>query len=46
MHSWFSSTPIGLRDWLLAAGAAVLVFLLTEAAKAVLRATEKPARAM
>jgi len=46
MHSWFSSTPIGVRDWLLAVGGAVLVFLLVEAAKAVLRATERPARGM
>ena len=46
MHAWFSSTPIGLRDWLLAVAGAVLVFLLVEVAKAVLRATERPARAM
>ncbi|MBN9376537.1 MAG: cation transporting ATPase C-terminal domain-containing protein, partial [Cellulomonas sp.] len=46
MHAWFSSTPLGVRDWALAAGAAVVVLLLTEAAKAVIRGTEGPARAM
>ena len=46
MHSWFGSTPIRGRDWGLAAAGAVLVLLLTEAAKAVIRAAERPARAM
>lgn len=39
MNAWFGSTPIGLHSWLLTAGIAVLVFLVIEAAKAVLRAT-------
>ena len=37
MNVWFDSTPIGLHSWLLTAGIAVVVFLLMEAAKAVLR---------
>jgi magnesium-transporting ATPase (P-type) len=37
-HTWFGSASIGLREWLLTAVLAVLVFLLTEVAKAVTRA--------
>jgi len=39
MHTWFAAAPIGLRDWGLALAAGVVVLLLTEVAKAVLRAT-------
>jgi hypothetical protein len=34
---WFDSTPIGLHSWALTAGIAVVVFLVIEAAKAVIR---------
>ena len=34
MHSWFGSAPIGLREWGITLGLAVVVFLLVEAAKA------------
>ena len=37
MNTWFDSTPIGLYGWGLTAGIAVLVFVVIEAAKAVLR---------
>ncbi|MEP7765087.1 HAD-IC family P-type ATPase [Sanguibacter sp. 25GB23B1] len=37
MNAWFDSTPIGLHSWMLTAGIAVLVFVLMEAAKAVIR---------
>jgi len=37
MHDWFDSGPIGLRDWAITLVGAVLVFLVVEAAKAVLR---------
>ncbi|MDT0165356.1 HAD-IC family P-type ATPase [Actinotalea sp. AC32] len=37
MHGWFGSAPIGVHGWLLTAGAAVVVFLVMEAAKAVVR---------
>jgi magnesium-transporting ATPase (P-type) len=39
MNAWFGSAPIGLHSWLLTAGIAVVVFVVIEAAKAVLRAT-------
>lgn len=39
MHGWFESAPITPRDWGLAALAAVVVFLVVEAAKAVTRRT-------
>ncbi|WP_309135109.1 HAD-IC family P-type ATPase [Cellulomonas sp.] len=39
MHGWFESAPIGVRDWGLAAGAAVVVLLLVEAVKALTRRT-------
>lgn len=37
MNTWFGSSPIGLHSWALTAGIAVLVFLVMEAAKAVIR---------
>ena len=37
MNAWFGSTPIGLHSWVLTAGIAVVVFLVIEGAKAVLR---------
>lgn len=39
MNAWFDSTPIGLHSWVLTAGIAVVVFVVIEAAKAVLRRT-------
>lgn len=39
MNAWFDSTPIGVRSWVLTAGIAVVVFVVIEAAKAVLRRT-------
>lgn len=45
MHTWFGSAPIGVHGWLLTAGTAVVVFLVMEAAKAVVRhAGRGPAR--
>ena len=41
MHTWFGSAPLRASDWGLAVAGAVLVFLLTEAAKAVQRATAR-----
>lgn len=40
-HSWFHSAAIGVREWLLTAGLAVVVFLLTEGVKAIGRARER-----
>ncbi len=37
MNAWFDSAPIGPASWGLTAGVAVLVFLVMEAAKAVVR---------
>ncbi len=37
MNAWFDSAPIGLREWSLTLGFALLVFLLVEAMKAVTR---------
>ena len=37
MNVWFDSSPIGLHSWALTAGVAVVVFVVMEAAKAVLR---------
>jgi magnesium-transporting ATPase (P-type) len=37
MHGWFGSAPIGVREWLLTAGLAIVVLLLVETGKAVLR---------
>lgn len=39
MNAWFDSTPIGLHSWVLTAGIGVVVFVVIEAAKAVLRRT-------
>ncbi|HMR50230.1 MAG TPA: HAD-IC family P-type ATPase [Arachnia sp.] len=41
MHSWFHSAPIGLRDWGLTLGLAVVVFLVMEVFKAISRATRR-----
>jgi magnesium-transporting ATPase (P-type) len=43
MNDWFGSAPIGLRDWGISLGLAILVFLLAEAGKALVRRTA-PAR--
>ena len=40
-HAWFGSAPTGLREWLMTAALAVVIFLLTEAAKAVSRARRR-----
>lgn len=40
MNSWFDSAPIGLREWSLTAGLAVVVFLLVELLKALTRRVE------
>lgn len=45
MHSWFDSAPIGLREWGMTLGFAVVVFLLVEALKAVTRRGERRADA-
>ena len=37
MNEWFDSTPIGLHSWALTAGIAVLVFVVMEGAKALIR---------
>jgi magnesium-transporting ATPase (P-type) len=37
-HIWFGSAPIGPREWLMTAALAVVIFFLTEVAKAVSRA--------
>ncbi|WP_029290588.1 HAD-IC family P-type ATPase [Cellulomonas sp. HZM] len=37
MHDWFDSAAIGARDWAITVGGAAGVFLLVEAAKAVIR---------
>jgi magnesium-transporting ATPase (P-type) len=42
MHTWFESAPIRPRDWALAVAGALVVFLLTEAAKAVARRSDAP----
>ena len=44
-HTWFGSAAISGRQWLLTAGLAVLVFVLTEAVKAFGRARERSATA-
>lgn len=41
MHTWFESAPIAASDWLFPAALAVVVFLLVEAVKAVLRRTSR-----
>ncbi len=41
MHAWFGSAPIGLREWGITLGLAVVVFLLVEAAKALGRARQR-----
>ncbi|MFF3065405.1 cation-translocating P-type ATPase [Oerskovia sp. NPDC057915] len=41
MHSWFGSAPIGLREWGITLGLAIVVFLLVEAAKALGRARQR-----
>lgn len=43
MNNWFGSAPIGLRDWGISLGLAILVFLLAEAGKTLVRRTA-PAR--
>ena len=43
MHDWFDSAPIGLRQWALTAGLAIVVFLLVEAMKALDRRREQRA---
>ena len=45
MNSWFDSAPIGLREWGMTFGFAVVVFLLVEALKAVTRRGERRADA-
>lgn len=45
MNSWFDSAPIGLREWGMTLGFAVVVFLLVEALKAVTRRVERRADA-
>jgi len=42
MHDWFDSGPIGVRDWAITLVGAVLVFLVVEASKAVLRRSRRP----
>ncbi|MFC8191907.1 cation-translocating P-type ATPase [Cellulomonas sp. NPDC057328] len=42
MHAWFDSAPIGPVSWGLTAGVAVVVFLVMEAAKAVVRRVGQP----
>jgi len=37
MNDWFDSAPIGLREWGIALGLAIVVFLLAEACKAMVR---------
>jgi magnesium-transporting ATPase (P-type) len=37
-HTWFGTAPIGPGEWLLTAALAAVIFLLTEAAKAITRA--------
>jgi magnesium-transporting ATPase (P-type) len=37
MQDWFDSAPIGLREWSLTLGLAIVVFLLVEAMKAITR---------
>ena len=41
-HTWFGTAPIGLGEWLLTAALAGVIFLLTEAAKAITRARTRP----
>ncbi|RXR27009.1 HAD family hydrolase [Oerskovia turbata] len=41
MHSWFGSAPIGLREWGITLGLAIVVFLLVEAAKALGRTRQR-----
>ncbi|WP_434812240.1 cation-translocating P-type ATPase [Microbacterium sp. bgisy189] len=41
MNQWFDSAPISLRQWGTTAALAVAVFLVVEAVKAALRATER-----
>ncbi len=40
MNAWFDSAPIGLREWGLTLGFAIVVFLLAEGMKAVTRAID------
>lgn len=42
MHTWFESAPLAPREWALAVAGAVVVFLLTEALKAVERRVHRP----
>ena len=42
MHLWFGSAPIGMREWAVTFGLAILVFLLVEGVKAVSRARTSP----
>lgn len=42
MHAWFGSGPLHVRDWALALGGALVVFAVTEAAKALARRTDRP----
>jgi magnesium-transporting ATPase (P-type) len=41
MHPWFRSAPLGAREWAYTAAIAVVVFLLTEAGKALERALSR-----
>ncbi len=41
MHAWFGSAPIRTRDWALVLAGAVVVFLVTEATKALARRTDE-----
>jgi magnesium-transporting ATPase (P-type) len=41
INAWFGSAPIGLREWLLTAVLAVVIFLLAEVAKVVTRARRR-----
>ncbi|GEL94462.1 carbonate dehydratase [Cellulomonas composti] len=43
MHDWFGSAPIGARDWAITVVGAVVVFLLVEVAKALVRRSFPPA---
>ncbi|MBB5788829.1 cation-translocating P-type ATPase [Jiangella mangrovi] len=42
-HTWFGSAPIGPREWAMTAVLAVMIFLLTEAAKAITRSRTRTA---
>jgi hypothetical protein len=41
VQTWFNSVGIGWREWLLTAGLAVFIFLVTEAVKAIGRMRER-----